>query len=367
MAITKYGVKSSSLFDPTEGGDNDLENTNTSNPNSGVGSILSGRASILRAQTEAAKLQAEATAAAAAIARQQSGAKAQEDYLRQQLTLGIPKTISGDIDAQETSGRQYITDQAALLLGQLNTRKAQGEGATTTGFSNLLNYLAKNQPTAFAQAQRAQPQVAQSGLTQYMAGQGVSPAVAQEAANIGNVQAAGGAANFNSLLNVLAGAEASGQQSRQSEAEMGRTSALANLQAIYGQGTSGLEQQRLSALQELATTISNARLQAQREAEARNNSIRDALAALYGTGYVTPPPGECPPGQEKDANGNCVPKVTANPANVTLDGISAGTTPNPGVSALLELIAQAQQSPTYNSGAGEFITLPNMGERMMAL
>ena len=259
-----------------------------------------------RLKFDKGKYAAEAAAAAATLARQQAGARAQEDYLRQQFGLGIPKAISGEIDLQEKTGKEYIGNQYANLLGELTKRKTAGEGATTTGYSNLIDYLTRNQPTAFAQAQRAQPQVAQSGLTQYMASQGVSPGVAQEAANIGNVQAAGGAANFNSLLNVLTAREQAGQQSRQSEAEMGKTSALANLEAIYGQGTASLESAQLAALQELATAISNARLQSQRESSARDQSIKDALAALYGTGYVTPPPAVCPPGQTKDANGNCV-------------------------------------------------------------
>jgi len=313
------------------------------------------------------KYAAEAKAAADTLARQQAGAVAQEDYLRKQFGLGVPKAVSGEIDLQESTGKSYIGQQYKNLLGELTKRKTAGEGATTTGYSNLIDYLTRNQPTAFAQAQRAQPQVAQSGLTQYMAGQGVSPGVVQEATNIGNVQAAGGAANFNSLLNVLAGREQAGQQSRQSEAEMGKTSALANLEAIYGQGTASLESSQLAALQELATTISNAKLQSQREASARDQAIQSALAALYGTGYVKPPPGVCPPGQEKDANGNCVPKVTENPANVTLDGISAGTIPNPGVSALLELIARAQASGSYSGGYAPIVGGPmSMGNAQVA-
>ena len=242
-----------------------------------------------RLKFDKAKYADELRQAEASLARKQAGATAQENYLKTQFGLGIPKVISGEIDTQETTGKAYIGTQYTNLLNELKKRKIAGEGATTTGYSNLMNYLARNQPTAFTQAQRAQPQVQQSGLTQYMAGQGVSPGVAQEAANVANVQAAGGAANFNSLLNVLAAREQAGQQSRQSEAEMGLSSSLANLEAIYGQGTASLESAQLAALQELATTISNARLQSQREASARDQAIKDALATLYGTGYVADP------------------------------------------------------------------------------
>ena len=274
----------------TEGEGPALSSTKTTGT-SGLGSILSGQAALARAAFERDKFDEEQKAAADALARQQAGAAAQEAYLRGQLGAGIPSMVSGEIEKQEKAGQQYIQDQAAALLKQLQERQGQATGLTQTGFSNLMNYLARNQPTAFAQAQRAMPTITETGLGQYMAGQGVSPAAAQEAARLANIQAAGGASNYNQLLNVLAAREAAGQTSRQAEAEMGLASQLANLQAIYGQGTAGLEQQRLAALQELATVISNARLQASREQAAREQAIRDALAALYGTGYVKPPTG----------------------------------------------------------------------------
>jgi hypothetical protein len=255
---------------------------------SGAGSILSGQASLARAATEREKFLQEQAAAQAALQRQQQGALAQAAYLRGQLGAGIPSAITGEIEAQQTAGEKYIQDQAAALLGQLQQRETQARGLTSTGYSNLMNYLARTQPTAFAQAQRAQPQTVQSALGQYMAGQGVSPAVAQEAANIANVQAAGGAANFNQLLDVLAAREQAAQQSRQSEAEMGLTSQLANLQGIYGAGTASLEQQRLAALADLSSRISAARLQAQQDQAARDRAIQDAIAALIGTGLVPP-------------------------------------------------------------------------------
>jgi len=253
-----------------------------------AGSILSGQASLARAATEREKFLQEQAAAQAALQRQQQGTLAQAAYLRGQLGAGIPSAITKEIEAQQTAGEKYIQDQAAALLGQLQQRETQARGMTSTGYSNLMNYLARTQPTAFAQARRSQPETVQSALGQYMAGQGVSPAVAQEAANIANVQAAGGAANFNQLLDVLAAREAASQQSRQAEAEMGLTSQLANLQSIYGAGTASLEQQRLGALADLSSRISAARLQAQQDQAARDRAIQDAIAALVGTGNLSP-------------------------------------------------------------------------------
>jgi len=330
-------------FDATD--DPDLEVIDTG----GGSSSLSGQAALQRAALERQKYANELAASSSTLARQQQGAAAQEAYLRGQLTAGIPSLITGEIEAQEKAGQQYIQDQAAALLKQLQERQGQATGLTTTGFSNLQNYLARNQPTAFAQAQRAMPTITQTGLGQYMAGQGVSPAAAQEAERLANIQAAGGASNYNQLLNVLAAREQAGQGSRQAEAEMGLATQLANLQAIYGQGTAGLEQQRLGALAQLAQQISAARLQAAQQKAARDQAIQDALAALYGTGYVKPP----------------TQPVQPSAAEETLNAITAGTTQNPGVDALLELIAQAQQSPTYSGGGGGGGGLP-IGNAMVA-
>lgn len=222
--------------------------------------------------------------AAQALARQQAGAAAQRAYFQSQLGAGVPSAISGEIEAQERAGQDFIGQQAAALLSQLQARQGQATGLTQTGFSNLQNYLARNQPTAFAQAQRARPTITQSDLGQYMTGQGVSPAAAQEAATLANIQSAGGASNYNQLLNVLAAREAAGQQSRQSEAEMGLASQLAQLQAIYGQATGGLEQSRLQALAELSSRSGAARLQAQQQADARRQALEDAIGQLIGTG-----------------------------------------------------------------------------------
>lgn len=345
-------TQASDPFDPTGGTTGSGDTLVGTGTTSGLGSILSGQAAKDRAALEAQKYADERAAAAATLARQQAGAQAQEAYLKSQLGAGIPTQITGEITAQEEAGKQYIQSQAEALLKQLQARAGEARGLTTTGFSNLQNYLARTQPTAFAQAQRAMPTVTESQLGQYMAGQGVSPAAAQEAARLANIQAAGGASNYNQLLNVLAAREQAAQQSRQAEAEMGLASQLANLQALYGTGESQLEQQRLGALAELARTISAARLQAAQQQAAREQAIRDALAALYGTGYVKPPVEGKIPGRGT---------VTADEALATLNQL-APTNPAAPVDMMLRnippadevaaLIALAQQSPQYTGGGG---------------
>ena len=254
----------------------------------GGSSALSGQAALNRAALESRKYENELTAAANALTRQQAGAQQQYQYLTSQLGAGIPSALSQQIDLQQSTGEQYISDQAAELLRQLAARQTQATDLTRTGFTNLQNYLAQNQPTAFAQAQRQQPTPMTSDVMQYLAGQGVSGAPVQAQVDLANLVAQGGASNYNQLLNVLAAREQAGQQSRQAEAEMGLTSQLANLQGIYGQGTSQLEQSRLAALADLASRVSGNRIAATQTATSRDQAIQDALAGLIGTGYIPP-------------------------------------------------------------------------------
>ena len=256
---------------------------------SGSGSsALSGQAALNRAALEKTKYENELRAAADTLLRQQTGAGLQAAYLTSQLGAGIPSALSQQIDLQQSTGEQYIANQAAELLKQLGARQTQATDLTTTGFSNLQNYLARNQPTAFAQAPRQQAAPMTSDVMQYLAGQGVSGAPVQAQVDLANLGAQGGASNYNQLLNVLAAREQAGQQSRQAEAEMGLTSQLANLQGIYGQGTSQLEQSRLSALADLASRVSANRIAATQTATSRDQAIQDALAALVGTGNLSP-------------------------------------------------------------------------------
>ena len=251
----------------------------------------------VRADTDAKKLKfeqeklaEEQRAAAAAVLRQTTGAQNQANYLRSQLGAGIPAVTLENIGGQETAGQNYINTQYTNLLADLTGRRDTGSRLTTQGYDALRNYLGSNVPQAYATAAQGVPTSTQNALAAYMQGQGVDTSGAQAAVDTANAQGMGTADNYNQLLNVLRAQETSGQQSRLSEEQMARTLAGANLEAIYGQGTSGLEQQKLAALNELATRISNARLQAQQIQTARDQALQDALAALYGTGYTAPPP-----------------------------------------------------------------------------
>ena len=217
------------------------------------------------------------------------GAQTQESYLRGLLTQGVSPAILSEIAKQETTGQNYINEQAKTLIERLTGARDTSQATQTAGFDALKAYLAANPAQAYANAQRQTTTPQTNALAQYLQAQGVDPAMSQSAVEQANIQAAGGASNYNQLLNVLGASEASGQASRLSEEQMARSLAGSQLQSIFGAGRAGIEGQQAAGLNELATQISNARIGATTSQEAQNQAIQNALATLYGTGLVSPP------------------------------------------------------------------------------
>jgi len=265
-----------------------------------------GQARVDTAALARDKFAAEQAAAAAAAERIRQGQAAQAAYLRGQIGAGVPSVISGEIGAQEAAGQKYIQDEYNRLLEALGQRRATGEQQMRLGFDALQTFLQQNPAMAYAQTQRTMPTTTQNALAQYMQSRGVEQGPVQAEIDMLNAQLAGGAENYNQLLNVLTASEQQQQQSRLAEEQMARTLGLSNLGQLYAGATSGLEQTRLAALNDLASRISAARLQAQREAAARDQALSDALAALLGQGYVKP----------TEAEGGPAPVETTAPAPV---------------------------------------------------
>ena len=282
------------------GGDTDL-NWDDPYADSGLVSTTSGGSRIPqsyydalgKARTDTAalareKYETEQAAATAAAERLRQGQAAQAAYLRSQLGAGIPSSITGEIETQERAGQQFIQDQYQNLLSALGQRRGVGEQQLRTGYDALQTFLSQNPAVAYAQTQRAMPTVAQSDLANYMATRGISAEPSQQALEALNAQLAGGASNYNQLLNVLTGAEQQQQASRLAEEQMARQLGMTQLGQLYAGATAGLEQERLAALNELAARVSAARLQAQQQQAARDQALQDALATLLGQGYVPP-------------------------------------------------------------------------------
>jgi hypothetical protein len=124
---------------------------------------------------------------------------------------------------------------------------------------------------------------------------------------------------------------------------MARTLANAQLQSLYGGATQGLEQSRLSALAELQNQIATARLAAEQARVDREQTLQDAIATNLGTGYT------CPPGFQKDAEGNCVPipkTSTDGTGTGTVTGTGTATTVkrSPSVAALAAIPVKASNT-----------------------
>ena len=348
MAIFQYGLPMSSDddfdFDLNDGLDLVDNKSGGTSSATAAANARTNRLEYILARDKAA---AATAAAAAKAAREAAGAQAQYDYYKGQLGAGVPKEISGNIDAQETAQTNFINTQAKNLLAQLAGRRDTATGITTQGYDSLSRYLAANQPRAFQEAQQASPVMTQNALAQYMQAQGASPAAVTPETDRLNALATGGADNYNQLLNVLRAAEQSGAGSRASEGELARALAGSQLQAIYGNATSGVEAGQLSALNQLAQVIANARLKAQQDATARDQAIQDALAKILGQGYVKP-------SGNGNGNGNDGGGDTRTPAesSAALNAIAAGTTPQADLETLLQLIASAQQDPNRAGDGG---------------
>lgn len=257
--------------------------------------------------------------------RELAGRTAQAEYIRSQLGAGIPSEISGEIESQQAAGQSYIQDEYSRLLGALGERRQAGQQQMTTGYDALRSFLEANPAQAYASAQRVMPTETQNALQQYMQSRGVSTAPVQREVEMLNQQLAGGASNYNQLLNVLSASEQQQQQSRLAEEQMARQFGLGGLERQYATATTGLESSRLSALNELASRVSAARLQAQREASSRDQALRDALATLLGVGVpaetvVPPPEGEAvvPPPVAKPTPTQQLQAKVANATNQTL-------------------------------------------------
>ena len=305
----------------------------------------SSAAATKNAETARLKFLAEQQAGIDAATKAQFGAANQLNYLRTLLGQGVPASITGEIGAQETAGREYINTTATNLLARLAGARDTGQQFTTQGYDTLKNYLTANPANAYAQAQRDVPTVTNNALAQYMRAQGVDPAMAQPAVDTANQQALGGATNYNQLLNVLTGAESAGQASRMSEEQMARALAGSQLQSIYGAGRANVESEQLGALNALATRISEARINAQNEQTAQETAIKNAIATLVGTGNV------CPPGQVKSADGlSCVTPSTDTDDTTNTggpppgQGSGGGVKKSPSVAALAAIPIKASNT-----------------------
>ena len=119
-----------------------------------------------------------------------------------------------------------------------------------------------------------------------MQSQGVDAARVQPGLLAAQAAAQGGAANYNNLLTTLAATSTQANQSRLNEQAMSQRLAQATLTAQKAAQEGALDQAKIAQLNAIQEQYTASRLQLQRDSIARENALRDAIAALQGSGSL---------------------------------------------------------------------------------
>lgn len=231
------------------------------------------------------------------------GAVSQANYLRdvlgqvpgqyQQLISGVSSAFQPARSAAETS--------YASALQALQGRRTEAEGLTGTSQEALRSFLAANPSQAFASLPAAQaPSLEPNVIARYAAATGVPASSIAQAAAEESAILQGNASGYDRLRGLLQASEARANQSRMTEYELLKAVQDAQLRTQYGAGTTTLEAQRQAALNQIASQEAAQVFALQQAQAAREQSLRDALASLYGTGNVAYAPGM---GQIPDLSG----------------------------------------------------------------
>ncbi len=222
------------------------------------------------------------------------GAVNQANYLRdalgqvpgqyQQLISGVSSAFQPARSAAETS--------YASALQALQGRRTEAEGLTGTSQEALRSFLAANPSQAFASLPAAQaPALEPNVIARYAAATGVPASSIAQAAAEESAILQGNASGYDRLRGLLQASEARANQSRMTEYELLKAVQDAQLRTQYGAGATTLEAQRQAALNQIASQEAAQVFALQQAQAAREQSLRDALASLYGTGNVAYAPG----------------------------------------------------------------------------
>ena len=192
---------------------------------------------------------------------------------------GTDALISG-YDTMQSTSEAAINQQLADSLAGIGESYGTAEGLTEQGYGQLMDYLSKNQqdPYSQVQVQNAAPvQLEALGMLQNRGALSPDVLAYQQA-----VSSAGqsGAEQYQNLLNVLSSLAKRGGESRASEAQMARTTALAGLGQQRAGYESGLKSSASSALSQLANQIAQKKLEAQAQADAQAQALLETLAGL---------------------------------------------------------------------------------------
>jgi len=220
-----------------------------------------------------------------------AGATNQNAYF-QALLAQAPGQYQGlrDLLASQRAEREAAVGasaeaQRAALAGRYSTAQAD----ITKAYDELRASLEANAPRAYANLPRATaPTLAPDVISQYAQAVGVprqliAEAVAQEA-----TRSVGTGDAYNRLLANLQANEAAQQASRLAGVGMARTSAEERLSALQQAGLDRIEAQKQAALNQILAEIQQGQFGIAQGQLGYEQGLRQALAGLYGTGYVAP-------------------------------------------------------------------------------
>lgn len=203
---------------------------------------------------------------------------------------GVDSQLAG-YDTMRGTSEAAINQQLADSLAGIGESYGTAQNLTEQGYGQLLDYLSKNQqdPYSQVQVQNAAPvQLEALGMLQNRGALSPDVLAYQQA-----VSSAGqsGAEQYQNLLNVLSSLTKRGGESRASEAQMARTTALAGLGEQRAGYESGLKSSASSALSQLASQIAQKKLEAQAQADAQAQALLETLAGLGVdvTALINPP------------------------------------------------------------------------------
>ena len=197
---------------------------------------------------------------------------------------------------------KQITDNQTALEGTVNTnyntalealaaRVGVANTETTTNYDALRARLEAAAPRAYANLPAAQaPALSQDAVSAYAQAIGAPTQAIGEAAVQAAAPYAGTADAYNRLIENLKANEAAGQASRLAGVDMGRTSTASRIGAQNLSSINALDVQKNTALAQILQAIQGQQLGISQAQLGYEQSLRNALAGIYGSGNATPPP-----------------------------------------------------------------------------
>jgi hypothetical protein len=227
------------------------------------------------------------------IAAATRGAGNQASYLSNLLNQSPNqyKTLLDTIAANRTQQEANVNTQYNTAIKNLQDRLAGAQTTTTTGYDALKKYLETNAPSAYSQLPQAQaPTLSPDSVLRYAQAIGAPTQAIGEAAVQAAAPYAGTADAYNRLLANLQASQANAQTSRMAEEQMARNLAGQGLTAQSTAQQNALEGQRAAALDTILRQIQAQQFGVQQGQLGYEQGLQQALAGVYGTGYVAPTP-----------------------------------------------------------------------------